>query len=210
MGTGVLTPTNHKQWRQTMDRTVMWMQWNNLGTEQLHIVNNTEKISADSVVVGIRDGKPFRVRYQIDTNQDWQVQHLRVEPLNAGGKVLALRSDSDGQWLKADNTPIAELDGCIDVDLSATPFTNTLAIRRLALQPGQSVDLKVVYIAIPEMEVRAVPQRYTCLEINSQGGIYQHEGLWRKFSVELLVDRDGLVIEYPKTFRRIWSVEEPR
>lgn len=193
-----------------MDRTIMWMQWNNLGMEQLHIENSEISISANGVVIGIKDGRPFRVHYQIDTNPDWQVQQLKIESLNAGGETLLLHSNGKGKWWREDKTPVLELEGCIDVDLSATPFTNTLAIRRLALQPGETRDLSVVYVAVPEMQIRAVPQRYTCLELSSQGGIYKYEGLLRNFSVELLVDRDGLVIEYPKTFRRIWSTEEPR
>jgi uncharacterized protein len=193
-----------------MDRTVMWMQWNNLGMEQLHIENNRVGISTDGVVVGIRDGKPFKIRYQIDTDLQWRVQQIKVELLNRDNKKLQLCSNGAGQWQQGDGTPIPALNGCIDVDLSATPFTNTLAIRRLALQPGDVQDLSVVFVAIPEMEVRAVPQRYTCLETNSQGGMYKYEGLLRNFSADLLIDRDGLVIEYPNAFRRVWSVEEPR
>jgi uncharacterized protein len=196
-----------------MDRTVMWMQWNNLGMEQLHLRNTKAGITADGVVVGIKEGQPFRTRYQIDANQEWQVQRLNIESLYPGGKTLSLHADGEGHWWKsseADDQDLPDLKNCIDVDLSATPFTNTLAIRRLSLQPGETQTLSVVYVAIPDLEVRPVPQRYTCLEINSQGGIYQYEGLLRNFSVELLVDRDGLVIEYPNAFRRIWSTEEPR
>jgi hypothetical protein len=188
----------------------MWMQWNNLGMEQLHLANYPEGISADGVVVGVREGKPFRTRYQIETDRHWQVHHLKVEPLDFGQPTLALSSDGLGQWWRDGNVPIPELQGCIDVDFSATPFTNTLAIRRLALQPGEVRELSVVYVSMPEMIVRAMPQRYTCLEINSQGGLYRYEGLVRNFAVDLMVDRDGLVIEYPQAFRRIWSVEEPR
>lgn len=193
-----------------MDRTVMWMQWNNLGMEQLHIENNRVGINADGVVVGIRDGKPFRIRYQIDTDLQWRVQQLKVELLDQASQKLQLKSNGAGRWQQGDGTSVPELDGCIDVDLSATPFTNTLAIRRLALQPGDVQELSVVFVAVPEMEFRAVPQRYTCLETNSQGGMYKYEGLLRNFSADLLIDRDGLVIEYPNAFRRVWSVEEPK
>lgn len=207
-----------------MDRTVMWMQWNSLGMEQLHIENEPQSsgsaggsggstagnIVANSVVMGIKDGRPFRIRYQIETTPDWQVQTLRLERLDTVGTRLWLRSDGSGQWWGQDDSPRPELNGSVDLDLSITPFTNTLAIRRLALQPGEVRNISAVCIDIPEMQIRARPQRYTCLEISSQGGIYRYEGLARNFSVELLVDRDGLVIEYPKSFRRIWSVEEPR
>ena len=98
------------------------------------------------------------------------------------------------------------LDGCLDVDISATPFTNTLPIRRLALQPGSSVILSMAYIAIPQMNVEATQQRYTCLEVTSSGGRYLYESLadgvsW--FTAELPVDSDGLVLDYPGLFRRV-------
>lgn len=198
-----------------MDRTVMWMQWNNLGMEQLHIEDrpgesaDQRALTADGVVVGVRDGRPYRARYRIDTTQNWQVRQLHIELLQPGGPALTLRSNGEGQWWQSDDTLLTDLNGCVDVDLSATPFTNTLAIRRLALQPGEARHLSVVYIAVPQLTIQAVPQRYSCLEVNSQGGIYRYEGLMRNFSVDLLVDRDGLVIEYPKAFRRVWSVAEP-
>ena len=44
--------------------------------------------------------------------------------------------------------------GCIDVDIRATPFTNTLPIRRLALQPGESRDLRMAFIDVPGLDVR--------------------------------------------------------
>lgn len=193
-----------------MDRTVMWMQWNNLGMEQLHLENHAVGINTDSVVLGIRDGNPFRAHYHIEVNQNWRVQQLQVQLLHSAGQTLSLQSNGEGHWWRDGGEALPALTGCVDVDLSATPFTNTLAIRRLALQPGEVQEISVVYVSVPDLEVRAVPQRYTCLELNSQGGIYRYEGLYRNFTVELLVDRDGLVIEYPQMFRRIWSIEEPR
>jgi uncharacterized protein len=193
-----------------MNRTVMWMQWNNLGMEQLHIENNRNGMYADGVIVGIRDGRAFRARYQIDATPNWQPRHLKIELLQSDGEMLSLRSDSAGHWWRSDDTALPDLNGCIDLDLAATPFTNTLAIRRLALQPGETGQLTVAYITVPELAIRALPQRYTCLEISAQGGLYRYEALARNFSVDLLVDRDGLVIEYPQAFRRVWSVAEPR
>ena len=39
----------------------------------------------------------------------------------------------------------------IDVDISATPFTNTLPIRRLGLQPGEFAELDVAFVDAPAM-----------------------------------------------------------
>ena len=40
---------------------------------------------------------------------------------------------------------MAYLVGCKYVDISETPFTNTLVIRRLGLTPGESADISVPY-----------------------------------------------------------------
>lgn len=47
-----------------------------------------------------------------------------------------------------------------------------LPIRRLALKQGESSELTVAYIVIPEMKVALDKQRYTCLEISSAGSKY--------------------------------------
>jgi hypothetical protein len=103
------------------------------------------------------------------------------------------------------------LKGCLEVDLSATPFTNTLPIRRGALQPGSSATLSMIYIAVPQMQVEVTQQRYTCLEVAPSGGRYRFESLTNglsRFAAELPVDREGLVVEYPGLFRRggTWEV----
>jgi hypothetical protein len=42
-----------------------------------------------------------------------------------------------GNWLK-DGVPVAELEGALYPDLTITPFTNTLPIQRLQLNPQPS------------------------------------------------------------------------
>jgi uncharacterized protein len=97
-----------------------------------------------------------------------------------------------------------ELEGCIDIDISATPFTNTLPIRRLGLKPDQSEELTVTYIRVPELLVGPERQRYGCLEDQAEGGLYRFEALPSGFTASLPVDADGLVIDYPGLFRRAW------
>ena len=88
----------------------------------------------------------------------------------------------------------------IDVDLSATPFTNTLPIRRLGLRGGQAETIRVVYVRFPGLEVTLERQRYTCLE---PGRRYRYESVDSDFTREIEVDPDGLVVTYPGLFRRV-------
>ncbi len=79
-----------------------------------------------------------------------------------------------------------------------TPFTNTLAIRRLGLEVGESAEIKVAYILVPELSLRAAPQRYTRLADR----LWRFDGLDIDFTADLTVDESGFVIEYPGLFRR--------
>ena len=94
------------------------------------------------------------------------------------------------------------LDGAIDVDIMATPFTNTLPIRRLDLAERQSADIQVAYVSVPDLTLSLARQRYTCL---SAGALYRFDSLESGFSRDIGIDRDGLVTEYPGLFRRIAS-----
>jgi hypothetical protein len=92
------------------------------------------------------------------------------------------------------------LAGAIDIDISITPFTNTLPVRRLRLKTGQSEDILAVYIQLPELTVTTDRQRYTCLEPNRR---YRYESLDSDFTRDIEVDGHGLVVTYPGLFRRV-------
>jgi hypothetical protein len=114
-------------------------------------------------------------------------------------------SDGEGRWATDAGERLEHLGGCLDVDISATPFTNTLPIRRLGMKEGESAEVVVVYVALPEIEIRTARQRYTCLRRRTEGDLYRYESLSSDFTAELPVDSDGLVADYPGVFRRVWS-----
>ncbi len=80
---------------------------------------------------------------------------------------------------------MATLDGCTDVDISVTPFTNTLPIRRLNLDQDESTEIETVYISVPELQVETAIQRYTCLDsLDDEGGRYRYESVPSGFTAE--------------------------
>jgi uncharacterized protein len=186
-----------------MERNILWTPWDGPGFEHLHLAWYDDGILADSVVIGMQDGRPFRIRYMIRCDERWRVREVRVDLLDESNQRIELLADGEGHWSDVAGDGVASLDGCIDADITATPFTNTLAIRRLGLAPGQSATLPVAYIVIPEMRVRLDQQRYTCLAAEASGGRYRYEGLRDGFSAELPVDSEGLVLDYPELFKRV-------
>jgi hypothetical protein len=193
-----------------MERNVMWAPWSAPGLEHLRLVQYAGGILADSVIVGVEEGRPFRTRYTIQCDASWRVRELRVDMLDESNRRLDLMSDGQGHWADGAGEPLPGLVGCFDVDISATPFTNTLPICRLALPPGAAADITVAYILLPNPdtdtgELRATPalQRYTCLASNASSGRYRFESRSSGFTAELPVDADGLVVDYPGLFRRV-------
>jgi hypothetical protein len=189
-----------------MERHVLWTPWEEPGLEHLHFTYNNENIIGNSVILGVDMQEPFRVQYEIRCDSNWELRNVRLNTMSHSPLTVHLSTDGKGTWMNEKGETIPTLSGCLYVDISATPFTNTLPIRRLALNPGMSTTLNMVYIAVPQLQVSVVEQRYTCLELTPDGSRYRYESLnngvcW--FSAELPIDSDGLVLDYPGLFRRV-------
>ena len=183
------------------------MPWAGPGLEHLRLVQHDDLILADGLIIGVaeEDRRPFRARYIIQCDARWHVRELRIDMLDSANRRLDLMSDGAGHWFGDSGEPLPGLVGCFDVDISATPFTNTLPIRRLALPPGTAADINVVYIALPELTVTPAMQRYACLAKDAAGARYRFESRSQAFTAELPVDTHGLVEDYPGLFRRVES-----
>ena len=187
----------------------MWAPLQAPGIEHLCLGDGDGGVEADGMIVGVEEGHAFRLSYEIRCDARWRVREVRAVLLDRGGG-LHLHADGEGRWTTGDGRPLPELDGCIDVDLSATPFTNTLPIRRLGLRPGGSAEIVVAWIAAPDLSVEVARQRYTRLDARPDGGCYRFEALPNDrlpdgFVAELAVNGDGLVVDYPGLFRRVWA-----
>ncbi|GAB4459651.1 MAG: putative glycolipid-binding domain-containing protein [Anaerolineae bacterium] len=188
-----------------MQRQIIWEALTEPGLEHLRIQEN-DLIAADGLIVGVAEGQPVRLHYEVRCDAHYRFIMVRVSLYTPTYHSLLLSLDADGFWrTDKSDMPLAKLQGCLDLDISATPFTNTLPIRRLGLQPGQSAEIKVAYIALPTLQISAAQQRYTCLAQAPDHSLYRFESLADNFSAEIQVDADGLVVEYPGLFRRVWA-----
>jgi hypothetical protein len=188
-----------------MERNVVYSPYIDPGLEHLHLVERDGEIIADGLLIAIGGNTPFRTHYNIRCDSTWSVRTVTLDLLDNQSSTLHLEADGNGHWRSANGDPLPELDGCIDVDINATPFTNTLPIRRLGLTPGASTEITVAYILLPELQFRPGRQRYTCLSTDTHGGMYRYESLESDFIAELHVDSDGLILNYSTIWKRAWS-----
>jgi uncharacterized protein len=181
-----------------MKLEVLWRQLVGIGAE--HLVLSTDGgIHADSLSVGELGGTAYRIHYTIDCDSDWNVRRLVADDLLTRQVVVLTRDEGD-LWRDEAGTPIEALNGCTEVDIMITPFTNTLPIQRLKLKVEEGKEIAVVYLGLPGLAVSRFEQRYTCLSRSEDGGIYRYESLKSGFTADLKVDTDGLVVDYPNIF----------
>lgn len=166
------------------------------GLEQFRFHERSGGCEARGDVAATLEGVPLDASYSVETDAAWITRRVRVDV--KGGGALEILSDGTGFWRRADGAALPELDGCIDPDISMTPFTNTVAVRRLDLKIGERAEIKVAYILVPELSLRAAPQRYTRLADR----LWRFEGLDIDFTADITVDESGFVVEYPGLFRR--------
>ena len=179
-------------------RELRWASQEGDGIEHLAFEAREDGFQVESVVVGQRYGKSYGLHYEVRCDTQWRTRYARLKIVGAG--ELELHGDGDGHWRDGHGLMLSAIEGCIDIDIAATPFTNTLPIRRLQLAQGERRSLQVAYISTPDLQVTRVEQAYSCIELGRE---YRYEGIFRNFTANMKVDEDGLVLDYPTLFTRL-------
>ncbi len=156
---------------------------------------------ADSVVLAFDEHGPFRLTYRLTWDESWRLRHAElVVGTECSTRSLSLQADGQGHWRHADGRAIDKLDGCMDIDIWPTPFTNSFPICREPMAVGQRRQFRMAWVFAPDLTIRPQPQAYTRLADR----LYLFENLdGSGFRAELPVDEDGIVVDYPGLFRRV-------
>ena len=170
------------------------------GTDLVRLEPVATGFRAVGVVAAREPDGAWGVRFELAIDSGWRTRVVDVESISAAGVVRrSLHSDGAGTWHEGP-ARLPELDGCIDVDLEATPFTNTLPIRRLALGVGEAADVHAAWVGVRGLALEPRAQRYERLAPDR----YVYARPETGFRAELAVDAEGLVVEYEGLARRIY------
>jgi hypothetical protein len=145
------------------------------------------------------EGGPTALAHAVHTDAAWRTTEAHVRGWrNREALDLRLRRGDAGVWTLNDVTCPAVV-GCVDLDLSFTPATNLLSLRRLALVPGRSAEVRSTWLTWPEVRLTPLVQRYVrrgpmeydyeadlpgglfraLLRVQPQGWVLDYGGLWR-------------------------------
>ena len=136
-------------------------------------------------------GEPCHIDYDVLCDRGWMPRSCSVSvALPKQVRKIELRRADLGRW-EYNGTAAAHLMGCSDIDLGWTPATNTIPIRRLDLEVGDTASILAAWVRFPELDVVTNQQHYTRMASNR----------WRyrsdEYDFELVTDASsGLVLEY--------------
>lgn len=178
-------------------RTVLWTHPTEPSIEYCTLLEIEAGYQFNGLVIMSQDAQPLRLEYQIITSWDWRTQSVALTLQQATREErMILHVDAEQRWWR-NNEELIACRGCIDVDLSFSPATNTLAIRRMALNEGEHGDTITAWVQLPDLKIEPYPQRYT----RTSDREYLFESLNDDFKARLLVDDLSLVLDYEGLWR---------
>ena len=163
--------------------TILWRRLDRAGHEAGRLVESVDAARLD---------------YRIACDLGWRTVSAKVSGW-LGGRALAIdiATDIERRWL-LDGVECAAVQGCDDIDLSFSPITNLLPIRRLRLSLGERFSVRAAWFDFPACRLAPLEQVYerigdstyryesgggafvATLETNAAGFVTSYPGLWRE------------------------------
>ncbi len=115
---------------------------------------------------------------------------------------MLLEGDGAGRW-SVDGRRRPDLDGCRDVDVETSCFTNTFPVHRLALAVGAVAEAPAAYVRGEDLAVLRLEQTYRRLDDDGARQRYDYASPTVDFACRLTYDASGLVLDYPRVGSRV-------
>src|SRR5688572_30098094 len=180
-------------------RSLLWTRRDRLSVEYFQLSHSAEDIRLSGTVITVHDGKPLRIQYVVLCDPSWTTRAVRIDLTHdTATSNLALIVDDHRRWW-SEGKELAAVSGCLDVDISLSPSTNTLPIRRLSLAHAERSDVVAAWIRFPDLAVEPLPQRY----VRTGENLYRYASDGGAFTADIEVDELGLVVRYPPLWERV-------
>ncbi|MGH3058837.1 MAG: putative glycolipid-binding domain-containing protein [Gaiellaceae bacterium] len=167
------------------------------GFEVLFLRREHDGYRFEGHATGLEEGEAWGIRYELVLDSGWTTRSAHVVGRScSGAHEVRLEADGAGGWT-IDGAPAPELAGCLDVDLEASAFTNTLPVNRLRLGVGERAEAPAAYVRAVDLRVERLEQRYARVEDDGAGSRYDYEAPDLQFACRIVYDRFGLVLDYP-------------
>ena len=172
--------------------TILWRRIDNPGHDAARFWETADERTIEGTAVFREEGRSARLDYRVVCDASWHTQTARVTGwVDATPVELVIAARPSREWtINGQSCP--DVSGCDDVDLSFTPATNLLPIRRLALGIGARAAVRSAWLRFPALTLQPLDQVYERVG-DSQ---YHYESDRGAFTATLDVSATGLVTRY--------------
>jgi uncharacterized protein len=178
--------------------SVLWRRIDPSGHDAVSLRRSADGWELAGVALFTDERGPCRLEYSVACDDRWRTRRCTVTGSVGRTPVQLAIAAVEGRWtLEGRHQP--EVEGCVDLDLAFTPATNTLPIRRLGLEVGQSADVRAAWLPWPPAGLQPLEQQYRRIRPE----VYRYESDGGRFVRDLVVHSSGLVTSYP----RLWEAE---
>jgi len=179
-------------------KTLIWQGIIYQSLEYVNIQENGKNYTVLSKIIGCYHDKIYAVDYKLIIDKDWTMLEFLIESEINTIKTKITGKKQQDHW-EINNMIHPELKGFKYIDISLTPFTNTLPINNLILTENHSQKIKVIYLDVLNNHIKPAEQQYT----KTSAAGYLYENIETDFKADIVVDENGLVIHYPGLFKKI-------
>jgi hypothetical protein len=167
------------------------------GFEVVFLGMHDDGYRVEGATSAVEEGEAWVVQYVIRLASDWTTRSAQVEGRSARGwHELRLNADGSGRW-RINGAAAPHLDGCLDVDLESSAFTNALPVHRLGLELGQHAQAPAAYVRALDLTVERLEQGYRRLDDAADRQRYHYRAPAFAYECQLSYDDYGLVLDYP-------------
>src|SRR5215813_6563466 len=175
-----------------LNQTILWRRLDEPGHEfaQLFFEDDVWRLTGTAIFAfGRSQRRPVRLDYVVECDADWQTRSARVSGW-VGDETISIdiAADESRRW-RLNGIEVSEVEGCVDIDLSFSPSTNLLPIRRLRLNIGDETALTAAWLRFPDFRLEPLDQSYR--RISDTG--YRYESGRGSFAAQLSVNEAGFV-----------------
>jgi uncharacterized protein len=179
--------------------TGLWRWLQGTGLERFEFLRAGEEWIFRGTILTLAGGAAAEAHYELACDSAFRTRRAHVSVRDAAGERTLQIAAENGRWY-ANGHENKAVQGALDIDLGWSPSTNTLPIRRLGLAIGQaSGEFTAAWVRFPELSLEPLPQEYLRL----LDCTYRYSSRGGAFTAQLLVDGDGVVLDYESFWQRV-------
>jgi hypothetical protein len=179
----------------------LWQWLQSPGLERFEFSRNGDERIFRGTILTVANDIPAEARYEITCDGSFRTRRANISILDSSGARSLKIEAQNGRWFEngRENQTVKD---ALDIDLGWSPSTNTLPIRRLKLQVGQtSGEFMAAWVRFPELTLQPLPQEYVRLADRQ----YRYSSRSGAFMANLLLDEDDVVLDYEGFWQRVRS-----